>query len=41
MASMVASWTGKDELRMLRVIAGLPIFLSVFMVTRKSRLEIV
>ncbi|MFT6705974.1 MAG: hypothetical protein ACJATF_000798, partial [Flavobacteriales bacterium] len=33
----VALWTGKDELTMIKVLAGMLIFFGVFLVTQKPK----
>lgn len=40
LASIVALWTGKDELTLIKALAGLLIFLGVFLVTRKPNPKI-
>ncbi|MFT4663691.1 MAG: drug/metabolite transporter (DMT)-like permease [Polaribacter sp.] len=37
LTTMVALWTGKDELTMIKVLAGMLIFFGVFLVTQKPK----
>lgn len=37
LATIVALWTGKDELTLIKVLAGMLIFLGVFLVTRHQK----